>query len=75
MFLLLLSRSWRWRPGFDPSAPVCVCSSRLQTQTGGAKERKAPSALMHSSFLSRRETSAAERLPQISKRTDRILVQ
>lgn len=69
MFLLLLSRSWRWRPGFDPSAPV------WRLQPGGAKERKAPSALMHSSFLSRRETSAAERLPQISKRTDRILVQ
>lgn len=30
---------------------------------------------MHSSFLSRRETSVAERLPQISKRTDRILFQ
>lgn len=30
MFLLLLSRSWRWRPGFDPSAPVCVCSREEQ---------------------------------------------
>ena len=63
MFLLLLSRSWRWRPGFDPSAPVCVCSREEQ------KNEK------HSSFLSRHETSAAERLPQISKRTDRILFQ
>ncbi len=40
MFLLLLSRSWRWRPGFDPSAPVCVCSREEQKN----EKRRAPAA-------------------------------
>lgn len=68
MFLLLL-------PQLAVASRIRSVGARLRLQPGGAKERKAPSALMHSSFLSRRETSAAERLPQISKRTDRILVQ
>ena len=62
-------------PQLAVASRIRSVGARLRLQPGGAKERKAPSALMHSSFLSRRETSAAERLPQISKRTDRILFQ
>ena len=39
MFLLLLSRSWRWRPGFDPSAPVCVCSREEQKNEKKSAQR------------------------------------